>query len=126
MTFTPLILTHVFAALGAIILGGITLWLRKGTTLHRWLGRLWAACMMITALVSFGIRRGGEFSWIHLLSIWVIVALGIAVYAAIRGNLSAHRRWIISTYSSLVVAGLFTVLPGRRLGYLLWHSIGLV
>lgn len=40
MPFTPIILLHLLAALGALAIGGITLMLKKGTPLHRLAGRL--------------------------------------------------------------------------------------
>jgi len=126
MEFTPLILIHIATAAAALVFGGITLSLRKGTAAHRLFGRLWVALMITTALVSFGISRSGRFSAIHLLSAGMLVALAAAIYAVMRGNVSAHQRGMKSAYISLVVAGLFTLLPGRRLGDLLWNAVGLI
>ena len=126
MEFTPVILIHVVAAGGAIVLGGIALLLRKGTPAHRLLGRAWVALMLIAALLSFGIRTSGHFSWIHLLSVATLLGLGASLYAAVRGRISQHRRGMIASYIGLVVAGAFTLLPGRRLGELVWHAAGLL
>lgn len=126
MEYTPIILTHIAAAVGALVFGGITLSVRKGTPIHRLFGRIWVVLMITTALVSFGIRSNGHFSWIHLLSIVALVGVSAALYAAIRGKIGAHRRGMMATYISLVVTGAFTLLPGRRLGDLLWGAIGLV
>lgn len=125
MEFTPIILIHVLAALGALVIGGITLMLRKGTLSHRLLGRAWVALMLTTALASFGIKTSGHFSWIHLLSVGTVFALAASVYAAIKGRIRSHRRGMTATYVSLAIAGAFTLLPGRRLGYLVWHAAGL-
>ena len=126
MEFTPIILVHLLAAAGAIVTGGLTLGLKKGTPLHRVLGRTWVLLMLIAALVSFGIKSSGHFSWIHLLSVGVLFALSASVAAAIRGRVAAHRRGMICTYIGLVVAGAFTLLPARRLGHLVWSAIGLI
>lgn len=126
MEFTPLILTHIVTAVGALVFGGITLGLRKGTPTHRLFGRLWVVLMVATALVSFGIRSSGHFSWIHLLSVGTLIGLGASIYAVIRGNINAHRRGMVSTYTSLAIAGAFTLIPGRRLGDLLWNAVGLI
>lgn len=126
MEFTPLIITHIATAAGALVFGGVTLALRKGTPVHRLFGRLWVVLMVSTALVSFGIRHTGHFSWIHLLSAWTLVALAASIYAVIRGNVRAHRRGMTSTYIGLAIAGAFTLLPGRRLGDLLWNAAGLI
>lgn len=126
MEFTPLILAHIGTAAGALVFGGITLGLRKGTSTHRLFGRLWVVLMTSTALISFGIRSSGHFSAIHLLSVTALVGLAAAIYAVMRGNIKAHRRGMTSTYISLVVAGAFTLLPGRRLGDLLWNTVSLI
>lgn len=126
MPFTPLILVHIAAAVGAALVGAIMLAIKRGTPLHRITGRVWVALMLATALVSFGIQASGNFSWIHLLSAWMLVTLFVAVRSILRGNTHAHRRWMISAYAGLVTAGVFALLPDRRLGFLVWHAFGLV
>lgn len=126
MEFTPVITAHIASAAGALVFGAVTLSLRKGTPTHRLFGRIWVALMVLTALVSFGIRSSGHFSWIHLLSVWTLVALAASIYAIIRGNVRMHRRGMISAYVGLSIAGVFTLLPGRRLGSLVWGAVGLV
>jgi uncharacterized membrane protein len=60
------------------------------------------------------------FSVIHLLSINVIVGLPLAILAARRGNITSHRMMMKGTYvGGLIVAGIFTLAPGRILGRLL-------
>jgi uncharacterized membrane protein len=52
------------------------------------------------------------------------VALPRAVIAARRGNIGAHRNTMRGIYiGGCIVAGLFTLLPGRFLGSLLWHHV---
>lgn len=126
MEFTPIILAHIAAAIAAVVLGGAALLMKKGTRPHRLFGRAWVALMLAAAVISFWIRRNGEFSPIHILSVVTIVSLGMSIYAVMRGNISAHRRGMTATYISLVIAGAFTLLPQRRLGYLVWHSVGLI
>ena len=123
MEFTPVIVAHIAAATGALVFGGATLMMRKGTPAHRLFDRTWVLLMALTALVSFGIRSNGSFSWIHLLSAGTLAALAASIYAVIRGNIRAHRRGMISAYIGLAVAGVFTLLPGRRLGGLLWTAL---
>jgi len=83
MEFTPLIVAHLVAAVGAVVFGGITLALRKGTIIHRVFGRIWVGLMLATALVSFGIRSSGHFSWIHLLSVGTVIGLAASIYATV-------------------------------------------
>ena len=109
--------SHTVLALLAVLIGGIQLALAKGTSAHRWLGWLWVALMTYVAISSFFINtiqtwRG--FSPIHLLSVWTLLALAIAVYHARVGNIRQHQRWMVQLYVlALLVTGLFTLWPGR-------------
>lgn len=124
--FTPLILIHLFAALAAVLIGAFVMVQTKGSARHRLLGRIWVGLILLTAISSFWLRRDGHFSWIHLLSVWTIVSIVIAVQAIRRHDVQRHLRFMRGSYVSLLVAGVFTLLPFRRLGWLLWHSVGLV
>lgn len=111
-------LLHVAAAGVAVLLGTTLLLLRRGTPRHRYMGRAWALAMAVTALSSFGIRElvPGHFSWLHGLSLWVLVSLALAIAAIRRGNLGAHRRSMIGLYGGLLIAGAAALLmPGRVL-----------
>src|SRR5438309_10403500 len=82
---------HAFAALGAFALGGVQLAAPKGTIPHRLFGWLWAGLMLAVVLSSFfihTIRLWGPFSPIHLLSIFSLVMLPLAVW---RGGLPPVR-----------------------------------
>jgi uncharacterized membrane protein len=126
MEFTPVIMVHLVTAVAALVMGGVMLAMRKGTRMHRLVGRTWVALMLTTALVSFGIRSGGHFSWIHLLSVSALAGLALAIYAVMKGRIARHRRVMIAVYAGLVIAGSFALLPDRRLGYLVWHAVGIV
>lgn len=108
---------HLAAVLPALPLGAYVLVRRKGDALHRALGRLWAVLMLVAALSSFGLRgMMGSFSWIHLLSVLVLVMIPRGILLARSGRIAAHRRVMSLTYLGLAVAALFTLLPGRLLG----------
>ena len=121
---TPVILAHTAAAFAALAVGAAVFLRRKGSTTHRLLGRGWVALMLVTALSSFWIRSTGGFSWIHGLSVVAVSALAGAVYYAVRGNIKRHRIVMKALYGSLVVAGLFTLVPHRLLGRMLWSAVG--
>lgn len=124
--FTPIILLHSFAALAALVLGAAMFLARKGTFTHRIAGRSWVALMLVVSISSFWIQSSGSFSWIHILSITVIVLLGIVVYFAVTRRIRAHRRLAIGLYGgALGITGLFTLLPYRLLGRLVWSTVGL-
>jgi uncharacterized membrane protein len=110
---------HVAAALTALAIGTVLLIGVKGTRLHRGLGWVWVLAMGTTAVSSFfihAINPGGPagLSLIHLLSGWTVVGLPMAVYAARRHKVQAHRRAMTGMFvGGLIVAGLLTFLPGR-------------
>lgn len=129
----PLLFLHLACALAALALGGFVLWGRKGSGTHRWTGKLWVALMGGAALSSAFIG-GGQlpniqgFSPIHLLTLFVLWQLPLGVRYARQGNIVAHRRTMRGLYiGGCIVAGLFTLMPGRFLGQLLWtHTLGLM
>lgn len=117
LSSSPVIVIHAFAAIACFILGIAQFTLAKGTGLHRILGWTWVVLMMLVAATSFfihEIRMWGNFSWIHLISIFVIVRLPAIVRAARRGNIARHRLGMTLMYAgALLVAGAFTLYPGR-------------
>jgi uncharacterized membrane protein len=83
--------------------------------------------MLIAALVSFAIRSSGRLSWIHLLSVWILITLGMALYTIIvKRNINAHKRWMTNGYIGLVTAAVIALLPARLLGRLVWQTVGLI
>jgi uncharacterized membrane protein len=125
--FTPIILAHAAAALAAVVLGAGVIFARKGSFSHRIAGRGWVALMLVTAISSFWIRSTGHFSWIHLLSVAVPLLLAAGVYFAVTGNLVRHRRMMTGIYVlGLGIAGVFTLLPYRLLGRMVWSSLGII
>jgi uncharacterized membrane protein len=125
MIFTPVILIHLATAIASVVVGGAMFLMKKGTPQHRLSGRVWVVLMAVTALVSFAIQTRGHFTWIHLLSVAVLVLLARAVWAVRNRNIRLHQRLVIGTYTGLVIAGMFALAPWRRLGYLAWHAASL-
>jgi uncharacterized membrane protein len=118
LTHAPLpIQFHAYAAMAALVLGIVQLAGVKGTTRHRALGFVWAGLMLIVAVSSFWIHEiklWGPWSPIHLLSIFTLVMLPVGVWHAHRHAVQRHRWTMIGIFSgALVVAGLFTFVPGR-------------
>ena len=113
----PAIPFHAFAAMAAFALGLVQLAAPKGTLPHRTLGWIWVALMAFVAVSSFWIhqiRLVGPWSPIHLLSIFTPIMLVVGVMAARGHNVRRHKITMISIFAgALVVAGLFTLAPGR-------------
>jgi uncharacterized membrane protein len=125
--FNAIILTHTFAALAAIALGAAMFLARKGTFLHRVAGRGWVALMLTVAISSFWIKADERYSWIHGLSVTVIALLALAVYYAATGRIERHRRLMTGIYAgALGITALFTLIPYRLIGRLVWGSMGLI
>ena len=123
MTLAPLLAApaviqiHAFAALAAFALGAVQLAAPKGTIPHRVFGWLWATLMLGVVVSSFfihEIRLWGPWSPIHLLSIFTLIMLPLAVLRARRHEVERHRRAMTGLFvGALVIAGGFTLLPGR-------------
>ena len=118
---------HAFAAIAAFVLGGIVLWRRKGTALHKALGRVWVALMLIVATSSLfinEIRLIGPFSPIHIFAVMTYVGIGQALWAIrVRRDVAGHRASMQGTYiGALLLAGAFTFLPGRRMHAVLFGA----
>lgn len=125
-SFTPAILIHLAAALAALGMGAVLFLRPKSSPSHRLLGRLWLALMVITAVSTYWIRTGGGFSWLHGFSIATLVALAYGLAMAVAGRPARHRAAMVGVYGGgLVIAGLFTLLPQRLLGQMLWAALGL-
>lgn len=111
------VLFHVATVVPAALIGAWLLARPKGTRLHRALGRAWIGLMAATSLSTFfihEIRLVGDFSPIHLLSLYVLCGCVLAVRAARRRDIAAHRGHVAGMYlGGIVVAGAFTFLPGR-------------
>jgi len=114
---TPAIQVHAFAAVSAFVLGVVQLTAPKGTIPHRTVGWIWVTLMVVVSVSAFFIhqlRVWGPWSPIHLLAIFTLVMLPIAVMAARRHDVPGHRRAMLGLFAgALVIAGIFTFYPGR-------------
>lgn len=137
MQLTPLIAVHMTAALGAVVVGPIALWARKGTIqrplMHRASGYAWVTLMLMTATSALFIRdftlpNLGGYTPLHALVPLTLFSLFGAFYYLVKGNIRGHRKTMQGLYiGACVVAGGFTLLPGRYLGQLvLGQWLGLI
>ncbi len=120
MTYMQLTYLHLGTLAPAFVIGTYLLLNRKGTPAHRLLGKIYMVLMLFTAIVTLFMKAVigplflNHFGYIHLLSLFVIYTVPTA-YTAIRsGNIRVHRRKMIGLYvGALLVAGSFTLTPGR-------------
>ena len=136
MQMSPVIAIHLSAALGALVLGPVALWARKGhrrgaastqrPRLHRAAGYAWVTLMLMTAASAVFIRdfrlpNIAGYTPIHILVPVVFGSLFMAFRALFRGDIAQHRGWMVRLYfSACIGAGVFTLLPNRYLGQLVW------
>ena len=117
LSASPIIQAHAFAAMMAFALGVVQLAAPKGTIPHRTVGWIWVVLMAVVAVSSFwihDIRMIGPFSPIHLLSIFTLAMLVVAVMHARRHRVDRHRKAMTTIFiGALIIAGVFTFLPGR-------------
>jgi uncharacterized membrane protein len=114
---------HLAALVPAVAIGVTQLLMTKGTRLHKALGWIWVLAMVVAAVSSFWImelRKGGGFSVIHLLSVWVLISLACAIWFIRRGNVRAHKRFMVGVLLGIAGAGLGTLAPGRFVSQLLF------
>lgn len=133
MQMTPLIAIHMTAALAAIATGPVALWARQGARprprLHRAFGYAWVTLMLATAISAIFIRDTtlpniAGYTPIHLLVPVTLVSLFGAFWKLAHGDVAGHASIMRKLYvGACAVAGLFTLLPQRYLGGLLWGAL---
>ena len=115
---------HAFTAIAAVLLGAVILFRRKGTPVHKLMGRIWALLMFTTATAAIfinEIRLIGPFSPIHIFVVMTYYGLWEGIREIRRGNVRAHQAAMKSLYlGALLLAGAFTLLPGRRMNQVLF------
>ncbi|MEM6766990.1 MAG: DUF2306 domain-containing protein [Bacteroidota bacterium] len=110
-----------------MFLGATSLLIKKGTPIHRNLGKVYMLLMLFTALVTLfmpalvGPRLFDHFGWIHSFSFLTIWTVPTAYLAIKKGRVGAHRRKMVLLYiGAILIAGGFTLAPGRYLHELLF------
>lgn len=130
MQLTPTIAIHTAAALSALVLGPIALWARMGAVkrpvLHRAFGYAWVTLMLATAISALFIRdfnlpNLAGYTPIHLLIPYTLYGIIGAFLYLRRRDFVRHRQTMQQLYlGACIGAGVFTLLPSRYLGQLVW------
>ncbi len=110
---------HLATVLTVLALTPVMLMRSRGDRMHRMLGWIWVGSMFLTALLSFNIRliNQGDFSPIHILSIFTMIMAPLIVFRAKRGQIEKHRSAVRGMIiGALLIAGFFTFPVGRLLG----------
>ncbi|MCY4326037.1 MAG: DUF2306 domain-containing protein, partial [Rhodobacteraceae bacterium] len=126
----PVIQLHIVAATCAITLGPVALARRSRDRWHKRAGYAWILAMVVlssTGLFIHTLRLIGPFSPIHLLSLYTLCQLGLAVRDARTGRIAAHRYRMQSLYTlALMLTGAFTLYPGRLMSRILFPDIPVI
>ena len=116
------VLAHLLFALVALVLGTTVLLRRKGDSTHKALGWSWVCLMLTAAISSFFIQARGRFSLIHILSVVILVMVPLGVVHIRNRRVLRHRNTMSSAFAGLIIAGVFTLLPYRMLGQLVFGA----
>ena len=125
MYYNILMYSHLATVVPCIFLGAYVLLAKKGTRIHRRLGRVYMVLMLVTAVITLfmpalvGPQFLSHFGWIHLFSLLTLWTVPTAYTAIRKGNIKAHQRKMLLLYfGAIVIAGGFTLAPGRFLNEL--------
>jgi uncharacterized membrane protein len=114
---------HLGTMVVALALTPVMLLRPRGDTRHRQLGWVWVGAMILTAAISFFIANPhmNRFSFIHILSIWVLIQVPLIANAARKHNIARHRIGVRAMVTgALLIAGFFTFPFNRLLGHWLF------
>lgn len=122
MDYYVLMYAHLATVIPCVFIGGFLLLIKKGTKIHKYLGRVYMVLMLITAVITLFMpaKVGGSvlnhFGWIHLFSFLTIYTIPTAYLAIKKGKVKTHKRKMILLYlGAILIAGAFTFTPGRYL-----------
>ncbi len=120
MTYLQLAYLHVGTVIPAFFIGTYILIVRKGTSRHKLLGKIYVTLMLITAFITLfmpamvGPSFLNHFGFIHLLSLLVFVTVPRAILAIRRGDVATHKKHMLGMYiGALLIAGALAMMPGR-------------
>lgn len=120
LLYKILMYAHLLTVIPCVFLGLFIFLSKKGTRLHKTVGRIYMYLMFTTAIIALflpafvGPSLFGHFGFIHLFCVLVIYSVPTSILAAKRGQIKKHKVKVISMYvGALLIAGAFTFMPGR-------------
>ncbi|MCG8325350.1 MAG: DUF2306 domain-containing protein [Thiotrichales bacterium] len=122
MTYLHLAYLHLGTVVPAFFLGTYLLINRKGTPVHKMLGKIYMVLMLLTASITLfmsaevGPTFLSHFGFIHFFSFLVLYSVPAAFFAARKGHIKSHRGNMLGVYfGGILIAGGFAFTPGRLL-----------
>lgn len=120
--YTQLVYIHLATVVPAFFIGTFLFLRRKGSALHKFLGKIYILLMIGTGATTLfmparvGPQLLGHFGFIHAFSVLTLYTAAAAYFAVRQGNIEAYRKNMIGLYvGGIVIAGAFAFLPGRML-----------
>jgi len=119
LTASPAIQIHIALASIALFLGPVALWRRRRDLVHRVVGYVWVLSLAGAAVGSLAIPSHFTpigLGPIHLLSVYALWGLVVAMSAIWRGDVKTHRLTMQGIYvRGVALAGAFNFQPGRTM-----------
>ncbi|MDZ7878833.1 MAG: DUF2306 domain-containing protein [Saprospiraceae bacterium] len=101
-------LTHFIAGIAAVLFGGAVLLMKKGTPIHRKVGYLYVASMVVLVVSSFGIYRlFGKFGLFHGFSLVAVFSLVMGMFPMLKKQRTPQDYETHFTRMYWSVAGLY-------------------
>ncbi len=127
MSYEHLMYAHLVTVLPCVLIGAVLLVIKKGTGIHKSFGRIYMILMLITAFITLfmpaevGPQLFNHFGWIHSFSFLTLYTVPTAYTAIKKGKVKKHKRKMILLYfGAIIIAGGFTLVPGRYLHQVLF------
>ena len=121
-SYTTLMYFHLATVVPCILLGPAQFFMKKGSPVHKTIGKVYMILMLITATITLfmpaqvGPTLANHFGFIHGFSLLALYSVPKAYFAARRGDLKSHQGSMIGLYvGGIIIAGGFTLAPGRFL-----------
>lgn len=122
MSYTALMYVHLLTVVPCIVMGAALFIMRKGSPIHRAMGKVYLILMVVTGIITLfmpaqvGPQLFNHFGWIHSFSLLTLITAPRSYLAIRRGNIKSHQRSMIGLYvGGILIAGSFTLVPGRYL-----------
>lgn len=122
MSYESIVYLHLATVVPSVFIGGYLLIRRKGSPIHKTLGKFYMLCMAGTALIALmlpaqvGPALWGHFGWLHSLCLVTLISVVLAYLGVRNGNIRVHKTSMVGLYcGGILIAGGFTLMPGRLL-----------
>lgn len=128
MPYEKLMYFHLATVIPCVVIGAAQFAMKKGSPIHKAAGKVFMVLMLITAVITLfmpaqvGPQLFNHFGFIHLFSLLALQSVPNAYFAIRRGNVKSHKYSMIGLYvGGIILAGGFTLAPGRYLHHLIFE-----